>query len=219
MLKAPQLVVHTRMLYVVWTPADPDAAAALVPDSLTPAGQCFINQYECDSADQTSHFGAYSLTYMGVDLEGLELPDGTPGRWWTHYLNSSDDINAYGAQSGIPVGPGRTTLTTDGDVLTAVTESDGRPVVRTRAKVGSTNSFVGRGHLRYITEVDGAFVSGRYPFVAPFVDGFEVLDMEFLDPDHSSYALRPASPLDVSFAFYSPAASFAYPGGEEPLSR
>ncbi len=42
--------------------------------------------------------------------------------------------------------------------------------------------------------------------------------MEFLDPSHSIYALCPASPLEVTWGFYSPDAAFCYPGGEGPVS-
>ena len=78
------------MLYVVWLPADASAAAALVPDELeaAPGSPVFMNQYVVDDAAQTSNaasdegFGAYSLTYLGVDLAGLDTEDGTPGRWW-----------------------------------------------------------------------------------------------------------------------------------------
>lgn len=39
-----------------------------------------------DSEEQTSGFGAYSLTYLGLDLGGLTAPDGvTPGRFFTNY--------------------------------------------------------------------------------------------------------------------------------------
>ena len=96
-LHAPQLIVGARMLYLVWLPADPEAAAALVPDELQAAqgAPVFMNQYVVDDGAQTSNvasetrFGAYSLTYLGVDLAGLDTEDGTPGRWWTHYFDSS----------------------------------------------------------------------------------------------------------------------------------
>jgi hypothetical protein len=63
-----------------------------VPEQLELAdnSQCFINQYVVDSDDQTSGFAAYSLTYLGADLSGQDTPDGAvPGRWWTHYYNST----------------------------------------------------------------------------------------------------------------------------------
>lgn len=93
-LAAPQLVVNSRMIYFGWVPADPDAVAALVPQGLEPAPnrQVFMNQYVVDDAVQTSGFGAYSLTYLGPDLSGVDAPDGvtpaaggrttsTPARW------------------------------------------------------------------------------------------------------------------------------------------
>ena len=36
-LAAPQLVINSRMIYSSWIPADPKAAAALLPDRLKPA--------------------------------------------------------------------------------------------------------------------------------------------------------------------------------------
>jgi hypothetical protein len=53
--------------------------------------------------------------------------------------------------------------------------------------------------------------------VAEPVAPFEVLSLEFLEPSHSSYALRPKEPLEVTWGFYAPRASFCYPGGEEAL--
>lgn len=219
-LQAPQMVTNSRMLYFTWIPADPAAAAALVPDGLTPAenNQAFINQYVVDSADQTSGFDAYSLTYMGADLAGLDTPDGAvPGRWWTHYFNSNADMREYAAERGVPAEAGETVLEQDGDRLTATTSVGGRPIIRTVAKVGAP-AVVGRGQLRYVTDVKGTLTSGLYPFVAHLVDPWEVVSFEFLDPDHPTWALRPADPLQVTWGFYSPEASFCYPGGEGPIA-
>ncbi|WP_242453926.1 acetoacetate decarboxylase family protein [Bailinhaonella thermotolerans] len=220
-LVAPQLVVNSRMIYFGWLPADPGAVAALVPEGLKPAAdrQVFMNQYVVDDAGQTSGFGAYSLTYLGPDLSGLDAPDGvTPGRWWTHYFNSSEVVREYAAERGVPATPGRTTIEVTGRRLVATTEADGVPVIRTTARVGRTGEAVNRGQLRYITRVGGGFLSGVYPFVAEPVEPFEVESLEFLEPDHPVHALRPADPLQVTWGFYSPRSSFAYPGGEAPLS-
>src|SRR5579884_1240591 len=126
-LHPPQLITNSRMLYLVWIPADPDGVAKLVPEGLTPAedGACYMNQYVVDRADQTSAvggegFGAYSLTYLGADLAGLDTEAGVPGRWWTHYFNSSEAMSRYARAHGVPAGePGRTTLELDGDRLVA----------------------------------------------------------------------------------------------------
>ena len=125
---APQLIVNSRMLYFCWVPEDPAAAAALLPEGLAPAENqaIFINQYVVDRDEQTSHFGAYSLTYAGLDLAGLDLEDGTPGRWWTHYLNSNPVMCDYAAKRGVPAVPGRTTLDLDGDRVTATSPTTKR---------------------------------------------------------------------------------------------
>ncbi|MGW4463482.1 hypothetical protein [Micromonospora sp. NPDC004704] len=217
---APQLVVNSRMIYFGWLPADPDAVAALVPKGLEPMAnrQVFMNQYVVDDEGQTSGFGAYSLTYLGPDLAGLDAPDGvTPGRWWTHYLNSSPVVREYAAARGAPASVGRTTIEVRGRRLVATTEADGVPVIRTTARVGRTGEAVNRGQLRYITDVDGQRTSGIYPFIAEPVDPFEIESLEFLNPNHSTWALRPANPLEITWGFYSPRSSFAYPGGESPL--
>ena len=221
-LLPPQLVVNSRMLYFGWIPADSAAVDALTDSRLTrnESGAIFMNQYVVDSPDQTSGFGDYSLTYIGPDLAGLDVPDdsGTPGRWWTHYFNSNADMRAYASERGVPASTGRTTLEIDGGTLVATTYSDDTPVIRTTAKVGSDIVAVGRGQLHYVTDVDGSLVLGRYPFVADIAGGWEVTSLEFLDPSSSVYALRPADPLQITWGFYSPAASFAYPGGESIIS-
>jgi hypothetical protein len=162
-LHPPQLIVGARMLYLVWLPADPAAAAALVPEELTPAAgsPVFMNQYVVDDAAQTSNdgspdgFGAYSLTYLGVDLAGLDTEDGVPARWWTHYLNSSPNMIRYAVEHGVPAGVGETTLELGGGTLVATTFSGGKRVIRTTARVDVGEPVRATGQLRYVTSVDG----------------------------------------------------------------
>lgn len=219
-LLPPQMVVGSRMLYFGWIPEDPEAVAALVPTSLKVAENqaIFMNQYVVDREEQTNAFGAYSLTYIGADLAGHDVPaDGTPARWWTHYFNSSPTMIEYVSERGVPATPGRTTIELSGDTLVATTYSEDTPVIRTTVKCGSEIAVTGRGQLHYITEIGGDMVLGRYPYVAQIVAPWEVTNLEFLDPSHSVYALRPKSPLEVTWGFYSPNASFCYPGGEEKV--
>ncbi len=219
-LLPPQLVTKARMLYFCWVPADPAAAAALLPAGLTPAQDkaIYINQYVVDTDAQTSHFGAYSLTYMGLDLDGLNVDGDTPGRFWTHYYNSNSGMRAYAAERGIPAEAGKTELSIADGVLTANTwDGDGTHLFRTRARVSEALGEPARGHLRYIIQPGGVLESGRYAYVGDTVEDFEILSFEFLAPDHPVNTLRPADPLEITFGFYSPASSFCYPGGVEPL--
>ena len=216
----PQLVTTARMLYFCWVPADPSGAASMLPEGLEPADNqaIFINQYVVDSDTQTSHFGAYSLTYMGLDLNGLNVDENTPGRYWTHYLNSNDRMRAYAKDRGIPAVGGKTELQIKNSILIATTYSEkGTAIIRSTVKISNKIGDQVRGHLRYITLQDGQLESGRYAYVGSIDDSFQILALEFLEPNHSSYKLRPLDPLEVTFGFYSPNSSFCYPGGIEVL--
>jgi hypothetical protein len=213
------------MLYLVWRPTDPGAAAGLLPAGLEAADppSVYINQYIVDDPLQTSNgadpegFGAYSLTYLGVDLAGLDTQAGVPARFWTHYWNSSPSMIRYAIDHGVPATAGETTLELTGDTLVARSFVDGGEVVRTTARTRIGSPARATGQLRYVTRVGGELVSGRYPFVADLAEEFEVMSLEFLEPGHHVNALRPADPLEVSFGFYSEAISFCYPGGEGQL--
>ena len=216
-LAAPQLVIDSRMIYSSWIPADPKAAAALLPGRLKPAGPIYMNQYVVDSEVQTSGFGAYSLTYLGLDLAGLTAPDGvTPARFFTNYFNSSQVMREYVLERGVPASPGSTTVEVHGHELEAVTSVDGVPIIRTRAKVGKQIGVVARGHLTYVTQLNGKLIAGNYAYIGDLVDPFELQSVEFLAKDHPVWAIRPAQPLQVvtGSSWFAPRDSFVYPGGE-----
>ncbi|PGH45627.1 hypothetical protein GA0070622_4609 [Micromonospora sediminicola] len=211
---APQLVINAPTLLFSWIPADPGAAEALVPAGLRahPQREVFLCQYVVDDGTQTSGFGAYSLTFLGVSLADMDAPDGeTPGGWWTHYLASSPRVRQYAAARGAPATDGETHLEVRGGRLTAETRADGRPLIRVTARVGHTGTEAHNGHHRYLTRRDGELIVTDYPYVAEPVSPFEVESVEFLAPEHPVYALRPANPLHVCWGFYSPRVSFAYP--------
>jgi hypothetical protein len=218
-LAPPQLVINSRMVYSSWIPADPAAAAALLPSRLSPAANraIYMNQYVVDSAEQTSGFGAYSLTYLGLDVAGLTAPDGvTPGRFFTHYFNSSELMREYVLERGVPATPGSTTVEVHGHELEAVTSVDGVPILRARARAGNKIGVVARGHLLYITRLGNRLVGGNYAYIGELVDPYELQSVEFLAKDHPVWALRPAEPLQVvtGSSWFAPRDSFVYPGGE-----
>jgi hypothetical protein len=213
------------MFYANWIPADPAACAALLPPALEPAQNhaVYMNQYVVDSAEQTTGFGAYSLTYLGLDLSSNPTPDGSkPGRFFTHYFNSSEAVRAYVTERGVPATAGTTELTVEGDALTATTYVNGKPIIRSKARVSNLDDLSPvSGHMRYLTRVGDRLVSGLYPYLGNIAKQFEIVSIEFLDPSHPVYALRPRQPLEVitSESFYSPNNSFVYPGGEEDLGK
>lgn len=215
-LLPPQLVTGARLLLLCYVSADPKAAAALLPAPLKPAKNkaIFLNQYVVDKAEQTSGFGAYSLTYAGPELDGLNADKITQGRFWTHYLNSSATMRAYAKERGVPATPGKTTLVQRGRRLVATTFDRGRPIIRTTVEV-SKKCTVARGQLRYFSKVGNTFLDGRYPYVLPAADQLKVIAVEFLDSKHSIYALRPAHPFKLTAGIYTPSGTFCYPGGQD----
>jgi len=221
-LAAPQLVINSRMNYSSWIPADPKAAAALLPQRLSPAanGAIYMNQYVVDQEEQTSGFGAYSLTYLGLDLAGITAPDGvTPGRFFTHYFNSSEIMREYVTERGVPAAPGKTTVEVHGHELEATTFVDGVAIIRTRARVGKKIGAVARGHLLYLTQLDGKILGGNYAYIGELVDPYELQSVEFLAKDHPVWALRPAEPFQpvTGSSWFAPRDSFVYPGGEREI--
>ena len=155
-----------------------------------------MNQYVVDSDEQTSAFEAYSLTYAGADLAGHDTPDGdVPGRWWTHYFNSNADMRDYAAARGVPASAGSTTLVLEDGVLTATTEADGVPVIRTTATVGDGIAVRRAGPAALRDR--GERRADQRPLPVPRAaraSGWEVTSLEFLEPDHPVSALRPGRP-------------------------
>lgn len=217
----PQLVKDSRMMYFGWVPADPEAVKELVPQELKPLPnrQVFMNQYQVDREEDTSHFGIYSLTYLGVDVMNLDANEAVPARWWTHYINSSPDMNRYAAKTGVPVSDGETILEEKGGTLFATTLQNGREIIRTSVTYNGPSEDYVRAHLRYITRVGDILYSGRYPAIGRCAADLQFKSLEFLDSSHSVYALRPADPLEITWGFYFITAAFAYPGGFEPLTQ
>jgi hypothetical protein len=215
-----QLVLDSRMSCTSWIPANPDACARLLPRPLQPAEKravCMI-QLVVDPAEQATGVGAYSLTCLGMDVAGHFAPDGaTPARFLTHHLNSSERVRACVRQRGIPAVPGCTTLEVKDGVMTATTYDGGTAIIRTRASVGSAPTSLAARHLRYITRMDDRLLSSLCPYVAELAAPYEVLSIEFLEPGHPVYALRPAAPLDLVSAacFFAPRAAFERNGGTE----
>ena len=224
----PQVIVGARGFYAVWLPADPDAVAKLVPEGLTPADGCpvFMNQYRVDDSAQTSShgsddaFGSYSLTYLGADLAGLNVNPDTPARWWTHYLNSSEPMARYAEAHGVPAvhTPGRDARwRSTARVTSAPRSSTARRSSARRPRSSSATPSGSTGSSATSPGSSGEFTSGRYAFVADIAETLTIESIEFLDPNHPIYQLRPADPLTVTFGICYADMYFCYPGGEGPL--
>ncbi len=154
-LPAPQLVTNAWM-YIVGFEADPKALKDFLPEGLEPHpnNRVVLNMYMVPDGTETSGFGAYTLTYVTIEVDGhdsytKDAPAGFPGRYFTYYFNSSPKMRAFAKAAGIPASPGFTTTTVKDGRLTATLEVDGKPFIVSTADVGSEFQGVVGGHLNY----------------------------------------------------------------------
>ena len=70
-LPGPQLVTGAWMFMAAYK-ADPEVLKSMLPEGLKPHpnNHVVINMYTVPDKNQTSGFGAYTLTYLTVELEG-----------------------------------------------------------------------------------------------------------------------------------------------------
>lgn len=217
--EAPQLIRGARMSIVGYE-ADREALQEMLPHGLTPHSNNTVqmNMYEIE-ADQSSGFGAFSLTYLTVEIDGHDslAGDGTvpiPGRYFAYYWTSSPRVTSYAREgAGIPALPGvRTAEVVDG-TLTSALSVDGDEVIRLTASV--TDDHVGDlgGHLNYyshrqIPEPFGGYaaisqlIELPLPFTVKLFDA-SVDDLKFSFPEgHPAQRLAPIDPLNITSLLY-----------------
>ena len=178
-LPAPQLVTGAWMFMAAYK-ADPEALKALLPEGLETTGNVVINMYTVPEATQTSGFGAYTLTYLTVELKGhdsyiMSSEATIPGRYFAYYFNSSPFMREYTKLIGIPAEEGMTTTTVENGKLTAVLTVGGQKFIEATADVGSELGNFGGGHLNYFglleTEKDGKKVKQIVKYPIPWNGG------------------------------------------------
>jgi len=180
-LPGPQLVTDAWGFIAAYK-ADPEALKALLPPGLepNPEGQVVINMYTVPDPNQTSGFGAYTLTYLTVELKDQDSyvmgqPTGYPGRYFVYYFNSSSIMREFTKKVGIPAQEGQTTTTVENGKLKAVLTVDGKPFIESTADVGDTLGGFGGGHFNYFglieTEKDGKKINQVVKYPIPYVTG------------------------------------------------
>jgi hypothetical protein len=154
-LPSPQLVTDAWMFIAAFK-ANPKALKKLLPPGLepNPDGQVVINMYTVPDANQTSGLGAYTLTYLTVELKDqdsyvMESDITYPGRYFVFYFNSSPSMREFTKNIGIPAQEGMTVTEVKNGKLTATLTVDGKPFIVATADVGSELSPPGGGHLNY----------------------------------------------------------------------
>lgn len=218
---APQLVTDAWMLMMGFKP-DPGAIRSFLPRGLEPHpnNMVVINLYAVPDPSQTSGFGAYTLTYITIQIKDhdsyiMGSDVGEPGRFWVSYFNSSEVVRDFTRSVGISAEPGVTTLTKRKGRLKAVLEVAGQVFVEATADVGNKLQAAVGGHLNYFTkgklQGDSSDATQIIKFPIPFVSRpvrTENTSLIFkMSENHPLYSLKPIS---IEWAGYVKG-SFVYP--------
>jgi acetoacetate decarboxylase len=195
--------------------ADTDAIEEVLPPGLQahPSGLVQMNMYEVP-AEQTSGFGAFSLTYLSVEVANHDsyAADGTmpiPGRYFAYYWNSSARVCAYVRESiGVRAMPGERRAESRDGKLQSILKVEGRDVIRVTASTSEEAAGTLGGHLNYYSHREFLAPQGGTPvlselleFPLPFIAdlyGAQIEDIAFDFPDgHPAARLAPISPLET----------------------
>lgn len=221
-LPGPQLVTNAWM-FMAGYKADPEALKSLLPEGLEPHpdNHVVINMYTVPDGKETSGLGAYTLTYLTVELKdqdsyGMGDTPGYPGRYFVFYFNSSEKMRNFVKPAGIPAQKGNTTTVVEDGKLTATLTVDGKTLIESTADVGSELGNFGGGHLNYFghrtVEKDGKEVHQVMKYPIPWNGGSvktENPKIVFSVPEgHPLNKLKPVA--DPTWAVWTKG-SFVYP--------
>lgn len=221
-LPGPQLVTNAWMFIAAYK-ADPKVLKELLPDGLEPHpnNHIVMNMYTVPDPAQTSGFGAYTLTYLTVELKDhdsyvMGQDSGYPGRYFVFYFNSSPGMRDFTTKAGIPAEEGMTVTTVDDGKLKAVLTVDGKPLIESTADVGSELGPSGGGHLNYFGNIkskrDGKamhqVVKYPIPFIGAVVETKNPKIVFNVPTDHPLNEIKPMA--DPAWAVWM-RGSFVYP--------
>lgn len=215
----PQLIKSARMIIIGYQ-ADPGVLAELLPPGLSPHPNHLVqmNMYAVEAA-QTSGYGAFSLTYLTIEIDGHDsfAAEGTlaiPGRYFAYYWNSSQRVLAQVREgAGIPGLPGVRRAEVANGVLTSTLAVGGHDVIRVRAAVTDTALGTLGGHLNYyarrqIPRPEGGraaldeLIELPLPFIADLYQAkVDAIDFRFPE-GHPAARLAPVSPLKTPSVLY-----------------
>ena len=216
-LPAPQLVTNAWM-FIIGYEADPKALKELLPEGLEPHpnNRVVLNMYTVPDASQTSGFGAYTLTYVTIEVKGhdsytMGAPTGYPGRYFAYYYNSSPVMRKFTEAAGIPARDGFTTTTVENGKLVANLTVGGKPFIQSTADVGLDFAGVVGGHLNYFGHIETNDKNEVVKYPIPWIGkpvSTENTKVKFqMDKKHPLYKLKPKN---VDWAVWIQG-SFVYP--------
>ncbi len=216
-LPAPQLVKDAWMFIAAYK-ADPKTLTELLPDGLEPHpnGHVVINMYTVPRSRQTSGFGAYTLTYLTIEIKGndsyvVDRDNGYPGRYFVHYFNSSKKMRNFALEAGIPATEGKTKVDTSksGKKLRATLHAGGKSLIKVEANItGKRLKNPESGHLNYFGKKGNRIVKYPIPYLGSIKTISDAKVKVVAPKGHPLHKLKPIG--DPTWAVWMKG-SFVYP--------
>jgi acetoacetate decarboxylase len=120
----PYLLTQNEHLIILFE-AEEIALKALLPEGIKPAAGNVVglNMYQ---TQQVVGLAPYTASYLWIDIDGFDSPDGTKGRWMAQGWYGPEPVpSAIRNYMGLPVQLGVTHYQRDGNRVHAVLSSDG----------------------------------------------------------------------------------------------
>jgi acetoacetate decarboxylase len=133
----PYLVSVTEQLGIVFE-ADESALKSLLPPNVKPAAgnTVGLNMYRA----QVLGLVPYAASYLWINVDGFDSPDGTKGRWMSQGWYGPEPVTTvFKTQFGYPVELGATRVEREGNRIHAVLNSGGADLINAAIALKEAN--------------------------------------------------------------------------------
>ena len=210
--RPPYLILNHEHLVILFE-ADESALKALLPTGIkgAPGNVVGLNMYQTSEA---VGLVPYTASYLWIDVDGFDSPDGTKGRWMVQGWYGPEPVpSAIRNYMGVPVQLGVTNYQRDGDRVHASLISDGVNLID--ATITLTGGPIHKsGFLNYLASgrnlaqpAPSAFVVNRIPGASEITPAAPVsMEFHFRETD----AAKGLQPKRLLNAFYIKGAASAF---------
>jgi hypothetical protein len=146
--RPPYLVTGSEHLIIVFE-ADESALKSLLPSGVKPAAGNVVglNMYR---TQQVVGLVPYTASYLWINIDGFDSPDGTKGRWMAQGWYGPEPVpTTFRSYLGLPVQLGTTQIERDGNRLHAVLKSDGLDLIDATIALKEEKPASAAGLLNY----------------------------------------------------------------------
>lgn len=184
---------------VTW---DETAIKRVLPPGVTPVKDMTggINIYH---AADGYHLGPYSASYLWVDIEGFDAPDGTKGRWMLAGVYGPNEriTSQFQQFLGLPIRNGSARHDAIDGGLRAVGSHGDKEVVKVEAKIDSSKCKPGGGTVNFLTKTpDGKMMLMQPVFWGEVCPG-EIVSARMTAPDGDPFAQFPLKKVNWTIQF------------------